>query len=389
MMNEQILDKLKSIKDLAKNSEVPIYAHIHDVLKKMIISGELPNNYRLPSSMKLAAIIGVNHITLAKALNELRKQGLLERNRAIGTIVRGPQQKNASVPGDRQKLVAVIYDDVNPETFRSELFISIHDNLQKNGFEILFLSSSGRREIQFEQIKGILQKPNCCGCLVWPLLDSVQVRELMAMKPVDFPLVFLDKYYEDVGHDSATFDNFGSSVELGKIFIGRNYRKFVFLVREAAFKFSSVYDRYLGLRAALVKHNLDPDNVTIVKYTDISDIDIRKFLRKLENAVLVAAWDTEAKAITQSISTDGHDASVLYPMVSYDSSSLSGQQQRYMNISRMDFSENDLAKAAINILLSRLNGDHSMWKRLTVKGTFEEKKSSIVQPYSKLNECFA
>ena len=387
-MNEQILEKLKSIKDLAQNSEVPIYAHIHDVLKKMIISGELPNNYRLPSSMKLAAIIGVNHITLAKALNELRKQGLLERNRAIGTIVRGPQQKTSSVPGDRQKLVAVIYDNVNPETFRSELFISIHDNLQKNGFEILFLSSSGRREIQFEQIKGILQKPNCCGCLVWPLLDSVQVRELMAMKPVDFPLVFLDKYYEDVDHDCVAYDNFGGSVELGKIFVERNYRKFVFLVRETAFKFSSVYDRYLGLRAALVKHNLDPDNVTIVKYTDISDIDIKKFMGKIKNTVLVAAWAAEAKAIIQSISKVGYDASELYPMVTYGSSSIGHGYQQFTNISRIDFNEGDIARLAVDLLLSRLNGDHSMWKQLTVKGTFEERESSIVQPHSKLNKCF-
>ncbi len=264
-MYKEVVNKLRAAKKSSKVLGKPVYLCIRQVFEEMINSGELPNNYRLPPDRELASLVGVTHITLGKGLNELRKQGLVERSPYRGTFVRSALDDDF-VHTDKSNLVAIIFDDVTEKTFQSDLFVAMHSALRNNGYEIMFLSSSGSDEIQFNQIRSILQKPNCCGCIVWSALSARQARELMNMKPVDFPLVFLDKYYEDVSLDCAIYDNFGSAVQVGDIFIRRGYRKFKFLYLEESFEYNPVHDRYRGLRRSMIKHNIDPDNVLLIKY---------------------------------------------------------------------------------------------------------------------------
>ncbi|MEI8194581.1 MAG: substrate-binding domain-containing protein [Phycisphaerae bacterium] len=56
-------------------------------LRKMILSGEAKEGYKLPSTKELSAQWGVAHSSVHAALTTLTKEGLLERTRKLGTFV--------------------------------------------------------------------------------------------------------------------------------------------------------------------------------------------------------------------------------------------------------------------------------------------------------------
>ncbi len=75
---------------LAINSAqaAPLYHQLYALLKSKIESGELPQGSLLPSEIELAARFAVSRITSKRALNELGRDGLVERRAGRGTHVR-------------------------------------------------------------------------------------------------------------------------------------------------------------------------------------------------------------------------------------------------------------------------------------------------------------
>lgn len=366
-----LIDRFES----AKLGAGPVYLRLRKILENMILAGELADGCRLPPDTEFSKLLGVNHITLGKALNELRRQGLLNRRRSYGTFVKAPAAVTNEEPGEKSKLVAVIFDNVNPQTFQSELFVALHSELLKIGKEMLFLSSSGNHAIQYEQIHGILRQPNCCGCLVWSILESAQVRELMKIKPPDFPLVFMDKYYDDAGHDAVVYDGMSGGLEIGRHFIRQGWQKFIFLIREGKLNFSSIQDRLNGLKRSIAEYNLSPEAIETIAYRQIADFDSAGLLKKLDDAVLVTAYIAEARDVATYLNKSGHKQRITSlvtfgPLVSGNS---------VENILECDFDINELARQAVGLLQERIGGNHYDWKIIKIKGKLYQNTALPVQ----------
>lgn len=71
------------------NHEGPEYVwrQVADDLKADIDSGALPPNSRLPSGPELAQIYGVNRLTVIRAVNSLREEGVVVVLSGRGTYV--------------------------------------------------------------------------------------------------------------------------------------------------------------------------------------------------------------------------------------------------------------------------------------------------------------
>jgi GntR family transcriptional regulator len=70
---------------------VPLYIQIAESLLDQIESGELSPGDRLPSERELSEGLGVNRMTLRRALQLLEMQGLLVRRRGNGTYIAEPK----------------------------------------------------------------------------------------------------------------------------------------------------------------------------------------------------------------------------------------------------------------------------------------------------------
>jgi len=69
---------------------IPPYLAIAAALRARIESGELPPGAMLPSTTRISQEWGVAKITAAKALKELRSEGLTRSVQGWGTFVAGP-----------------------------------------------------------------------------------------------------------------------------------------------------------------------------------------------------------------------------------------------------------------------------------------------------------
>lgn len=74
------------------DSDVPLADQIAAGLRTAIASGQLAAGDRLPTVRQLAADLGVNLNTIARAYRELEKSGLLTTTRGRGTCVVGHRE---------------------------------------------------------------------------------------------------------------------------------------------------------------------------------------------------------------------------------------------------------------------------------------------------------
>ncbi|OTN75522.1 hypothetical protein A5886_000596 [Enterococcus sp. 8G7_MSG3316] len=72
-------------------SDRPIYQQLRAQIIVAIAKGELMPGELLPSVRQLASEIGINTMTISKAYNSLKEEGLLITDRRKGTIVATPQ----------------------------------------------------------------------------------------------------------------------------------------------------------------------------------------------------------------------------------------------------------------------------------------------------------
>lgn len=80
-----------------------VYLQIVRIIRDMIISGELPVGTQIPSGAQMKRRWGVNRLTGAMAVEELRKAGLVVTKPGLGTFVAAtPERRTVQLhPGDR------------------------------------------------------------------------------------------------------------------------------------------------------------------------------------------------------------------------------------------------------------------------------------------------
>ncbi len=74
-----------------KNSPIPIYHQLYEILKKKIKGGQFRSGEYLPSENKLAEVYGVSRLTVRQALSKLVEDGIVEKRRGKGTIALPPK----------------------------------------------------------------------------------------------------------------------------------------------------------------------------------------------------------------------------------------------------------------------------------------------------------
>ena len=74
---------------LRKNrfSSIPLYFRVESLLRNKILNGQWEPGEKLPTEGALVKQFGVSIITIRRALSNLEQEGLIVRNRAIGTYV--------------------------------------------------------------------------------------------------------------------------------------------------------------------------------------------------------------------------------------------------------------------------------------------------------------
>ncbi|MBB6674366.1 GntR family transcriptional regulator [Cohnella nanjingensis] len=76
-----------------ERSMVPIYEQIVQAFKELIAKGALREGDKIPSVRELSAQLLINHNTVAKAYQELERQGVVASQRGKGAYVAKPAEE--------------------------------------------------------------------------------------------------------------------------------------------------------------------------------------------------------------------------------------------------------------------------------------------------------
>ena len=363
-MEQPQLDK---IKQSLQRYNRPIYETIIDTLQKMIMAGELAPGTKFPPDKKLAIELGISHITLAKALNEMRKRNLLERRRAFGTSVPERKTEDSAIP--RRRKIAVVFDSANDETFRGTTFLAIHRELENLNCSMVFFSADGDPAKQQKLLLEIMQDFSISGCLVWSILSQTEAAVVLHERPQNYPLIFMDKYYSDFDHDAVTYRNYDCGAAMGRSIRRHKVSRVYWVCRDSAKEFSSIVNRKKGLCDGLGAH---------IKVEDvILSHDSGPAVRDWEpDAEVVCGDHLSARYFKTAISGQGGDLPrrcYVFETFAEDHSSISEFIAYRFN--------DELGTEAVEILASRLNGkeactvNHSgKWSVLGAKSTFLNKR---------------
>jgi GntR family transcriptional regulator len=77
-----------------RDSPVPFYFQLSELLEHEIVSGRWETGLRLPSELDLCSHFGVSRTTLRQALGRLEQEGLVSRHKGRGTFVDGTRPRS-------------------------------------------------------------------------------------------------------------------------------------------------------------------------------------------------------------------------------------------------------------------------------------------------------
>lgn len=83
---------------------VALYHRVYTILREQLREGRYPPDVALPGEMEFAERFGVSRVTMRRALDELKREGLIERTRGRGSFAK-PALQEAPVRGSLSGLL--------------------------------------------------------------------------------------------------------------------------------------------------------------------------------------------------------------------------------------------------------------------------------------------
>ena len=163
-----------------------LYKGIYQTLRESILSGELGPEDKLPTEDELAQQYSVSKITVKKALELLKEDGLILRVQGRGTFVRRierpGEKRDAKAPSS---LIGLVLEHVS-SSFGLNMMYYIDRRLEAAGYKLCIRFTFGSIEKETEEINDLLDM-NVAGMIIMPCHDSHYNMTILKLILENFP----------------------------------------------------------------------------------------------------------------------------------------------------------------------------------------------------------
>ena len=264
---------------------------IREKLMKDIMSGLYSESGRLPGESSLADSLGVSRMTLRMALDELRRQGLIEKRNGIGSFL----TKRAF---RRSGLIGLVIPDFE----RFEFFVGIKNEVELHAsrlgytVEHAFTTERTRKSIVADirrkvrhlaenRAEGIIFRP-----FVTEELAAVNREIVETLRNAEIPVVLVDSDIarppERSDCDLVAINNIGAGRQIAKHLHERGYRRVAFLMENRnPFVNANWSNRLFGLAGEFALLGCEES----VRQLDFSATDARAI-----DTLLTSRWRPDA-----------------------------------------------------------------------------------------------
>jgi GntR family transcriptional regulator of arabinose operon len=300
----------KSPIDLAPLAEAdgarPMAKHrrVFEYLHGGIQSGTLKPGDRLPSEAELGRLFDASRITVAKAVLDLQRLGLVSRRPGAGTHVLS-----------QHRAAGRNFGLLIPELGLTEIFEPICNGMMRAGFArpdaLLWGSASksvGESAKDAEQMAQSFIAQKVAGVFFAPLelagdKDTANRRIARALDRAQIPVVLLDRCYmpfpERSAHDLVGIDNRRAGYMAAAHLLGLGVRKLAFLGERIAA--NTVDARIVGFHEALRAFGLVPDREPAWRGSPLDEPLVRRMVDDLRPEGIVCANDLTAARLMQTL----------------------------------------------------------------------------------------
>ena len=299
----------------------PKHRQIFEQLRHAISSAEYGPGERLPSEAELGKQFGTSRITVAKAVNELQKQGLVSRRPGSGTYV---------LP--RATTTGHVFGLLIPDLGRTEIFEPICHGMMgsplASSHSLLWGHSAGvdaLKEQEAEQLchHYIAQKVSgvfFAGLEYVSKKDLINRRIVAALEKAKIPVVLLDRcvlpYPERSRHDLVGTDSRRMGFVITSHLLKLGLKRIAFLSKP--YSASTIEARIAGWREAHFRNGV-PVLDGMERHGDPEDPSfVKRFLSELRPQGFVCGNDWTAAKLMQTLCALGLKVPQEVRIVSFD-----------------------------------------------------------------------
>lgn len=246
----------------------------------------------LPTELEISKTLGINRLTVSKALAWLKNEGYISRRAGYGTkIERKP-------PSSDTRIILVISPwpewEASRNWYYSRLLYAVHTEALTQGATIVNVAfnASNSKDEDFNRILHLYKAVKCEGAIVIDPYIATHERLRTFLERIDCPSVWIDSALkgERKSH-RVDIDNFQAGFDLTERLISDGSKQIAFL--SPSLSTTARQLRYEGYKAALEKYNMPID----LRYTLSPSSDLYTDEAGSECAGLYAARGLDADAL--------------------------------------------------------------------------------------------
>lgn len=297
---------------------------IHDKLVKDIMSGVYTKAGRLPSEASLAASFGASRMTLRAALEELHRQGLIEKRNGTGSFLTRRAFR-------RSGLIGLVI----PDYAAFEFFTAVEDEVKRHArrlgyhVELLFTQKRSReaivldmrrkvRKLAVARAEGVIFRPFVTESLAAANKEIVDI-----FRHAEVPVVLIDSDITQPPRrsdcDLVAIDNISAGRQIAGHLYERGYRRIAFLMQNRSpFANANWGDRLFGLAGELALRGCEES----VRQLDFSATDTNALGALLRSRrkpdAIVCGNDEQAAHLMETLAVLGKHAPEDVAVVGFD-----------------------------------------------------------------------
>lgn len=215
-----------------RDDPTPMYHQIRQDLENQMLLGKLPLGAQVPTEQSLCSQHGVSRITARRALEDLRKAGIIDRTRGRGSFVRKLPKGRPFMPVAPTEIGILTYSAssttaFNDDSWGAQIIRGLNSRLLEDGFHATLLPSrpSEQGPRLWQRIDDL--GPRLAGVMgfampsITPILDELDRRGV--------PWVTVNPASREQTHNFVSANNFAGGKCVAREFGRMGYRTSLFL----------------------------------------------------------------------------------------------------------------------------------------------------------------
>lgn len=347
-----------------RQSVIPLYHQLKEILKDKIERGEFSEGDLIPSEREICETYKVSRITARQAILDLVNDGLLYREGGRGTFVASKTKKKLTIA-----LVAMGYSNESYRT-RSNTFYDLvrgvaQTSLKKQVTVNLLLPEAHIDSNSFLQ-RVIAQKLN--GILIKTRLN-IQYQDIKMLEEANLPYVVIKRHIPGQDINCVISDDVKGAFQATEHLILLGHRR-IGLINGMPDAIIIWQDRMKGYRKALEKHNIQFDDRLVCENDNFLEEGGYQCMNKLlglkrcPTAVFIAG-DSMAIGAYKVIKRKGLKIPEDIAIVGYDDIELASMLDPPLTTVKTSLFE--FGQRSVELLLDIINEEHPIARKAVIE----------------------